>query len=109
MKKLTEAMRSQHLSVSFEVVARCLSHHGQLPNSEYLVATAITRLCPDGRIEVSCSHVFHPTYLVCTSISPTPWCLLPHQFQNLFPTEESRAPQVEKPSTFMCWFLAPAL
>ena len=52
MEQLAEAMRCQRLSVSFEVVARCLSHHGQLPNSEYLVATAITRLCPDGRIEV---------------------------------------------------------
>jgi hypothetical protein len=45
-------MKAQRLSVSFEVVARCLSHHGQLPEAEYLVTTAITRLCPDGQIEV---------------------------------------------------------
>lgn len=52
LTRLRESMKAKRLSVSFEVVARCLSHHGQLPQAEYLVTTAITRLCADGRIEV---------------------------------------------------------
>lgn len=70
MEKLSVAMKCQRLSVSFEVVSRCLSHHGQLPKAEYLVATAITRLCPDGQIEV------------CCRASCMPWS--PHPSPNLF-------------------------
>lgn len=52
MKGLLEAMNSEGLSISFETVARCLSHHGQLPEGEYMVVTAVTRLQADGAIEV---------------------------------------------------------
>lgn len=57
IKDLLSAMKAQRLSVSFEVVARCLSHHGQLPDGEYMVTTAITKLNVDGSIEVH-----HPSH-----------------------------------------------
>eukprot|EP00892_Ulva_mutabilis_P003737 jgi/Ulvmu1/1735/UM117_0012.1 len=52
MSKLFEAMQSGRVSVSFETVARCLSHHGQLPAGEYMVVTSVTRLHADGTLEV---------------------------------------------------------
>jgi len=55
-------MEAQRLSVSFEVVARCLGQHGQLPHGEYLVTTSIARLTSDARIEVRQGGESHCTY-----------------------------------------------
>lgn len=52
LKCLQEALRQERCSVSFEVVTRCMEHHGQVPAGEYLVATAMTRTVADGTLQV---------------------------------------------------------
>ena len=45
-------LEEKRLSVSFENVAACLSHHGQVPKGEYLVTTSVCHLGIDGTIRV---------------------------------------------------------
>lgn len=52
MNGLFAVMKLERVSVSFEMVARCLSHHGQVPQGEYMVVTAVTRLHADGEMKV---------------------------------------------------------
>ena len=53
---MQEGLRKEQSSISFEVVTRCMEHHGQVPQGEYLVATAMTRTLPDGRLQVLPTH-----------------------------------------------------
>lgn len=52
VRALLNSLRDERLSVSFEVVARCLPDHGQRPHGEYLVVTSVARHCADGTVEV---------------------------------------------------------
>lgn len=77
MNDLLSAMKKQRLSVSFEVVARCLSHHGQIPQGEYMVVTSVTRLAVDGSVEVRIALNIRQT-AICLSMLPPTLCCLSH-------------------------------
>jgi hypothetical protein len=57
LKCLQNDLRHERCSVSFEVVTRCMEHHGQVPAGEYLAATAMTRTLADGSMQVGGVHM----------------------------------------------------